>query len=121
MKWFFAFLFLALPAMAQPTVTSVPWYITGFGTLSVSNSSVLLSTMTAGPNSGVWPIAPQMMYVTNSPGSSGTLYVCPLGGTCSASVGIPLAVGSSYGFFQPKTNMTVIAATTATAVPQWGN
>lgn len=120
MKWFFAFLFLALPAMAQPTVTSVPWYITGFGTLAVSNSSVLLSTMTAGPNSGVWPTAPQMMYVTNAPGG-GILYVCPLGGTCSSSVGIPIAAGSSYGFFRPAATMTVISASTSTAVPQWGN
>jgi hypothetical protein len=35
------------------------------------------------------------------------------------AAGIPVAPGASYGFSKPSTNMTVIAATTATVVMQW--
>lgn len=93
--------------------------VAGFGTLSVTSGSALLSTLTAGPNSAAWPTSPRQVYVVNAPASSGTLYVCPKGGTCSASTGIPIAAGGAYGFYQPATTMTVVSASTSTAVAQW--
>ena len=111
-------------AIAQ--TSTVPAPLAGFGTLTVVNASALLSTLTVGPTDGTLPRLPvfppsqmQMIYVINSPSSAGILYLCPLGGTCSATVGIPIAVGSSYGCFRCLPSMTVIAATTATAIGQW--
>jgi hypothetical protein len=99
-------------------VSTVP-PIHGFGTLSATAASAALSGLTPGPNSAVWPTSPAQMFVINSPGSAGIVYVCPLGGTCSATVGIPLSVGQSYALYQPSTSMTVFAVSTATVVAQW--
>lgn len=96
-------------------ITTTPPAVLGFGTLAVTNSSALASTMTAGPNSAVWPTVPGMLYVLNDAASNGTLYVCPLGGTCSATVGLELTPGRSWGFYKPATTMTVFTPTTATA------
>lgn len=101
-----------------PLITSPPG-VTGFGTLAVTNSSALASTMTAGPNSAVWPTVPGMLYVLNDAASNGSLYVCPLGGTCSATVGLELVPGRSWGFNKPATTMTVFTPTTATAQFQY--
>lgn len=111
---------LAAGAALAQTVT-VPQPVTGFGTLSVTNASALLSTLTAGVNSPAWPAgtAGTMIYVINSPGSAGLLYLCPLGGTCTAAAGIPIAVGAAFGCNRCVPAMTVIAATTATAIAQW--
>lgn len=100
---------------AGGSITTTPLAILGFGTLAVTNASVLASTMTAGPNSAVWPTTPGMLYVLNDAASNGTLYVCPLGGTCSATVGLELVPGRSWGFYKPATTMTVFTPTTATA------
>lgn len=100
-------------------VSSTPPAITGFGTLAVTASSALASTATAGPNSAVWPTTTGMLYVRNESASAGTLYVCPLGGTCSATVGLELPPGQSWGFYKPATTMTVFATTTATMQAQW--
>lgn len=104
----------AAPAMAQPETG-----VTGFGTLAVTNSSTLASTMTVGPTSGVWPSTPQMVYVLNDASSAGSLFVCPLGGTCTAANGLELTAGRSWGFLRPSLNMTMIAATTATVQFAW--
>jgi hypothetical protein len=106
------------PASTTPITTS-PAAITGFGTLAVVNASALASTATAGPNSAVWPTTTGMLYVRNESASAGTLYVCPLGGTCSATVGLELPPGQSWGFYKPATTMTVFATTTATMQAQW--
>jgi hypothetical protein len=98
---------------------TTPPAILGFGTLAVVNASALASTATAGPNSAVWPTAPGMLYVLNDAASNGNLYVCPLGGTCSATVGLELTPGRSWGFFKPATAMTVFATTTATGQFTW--
>ncbi len=113
-----AALFLSGAALAQQA--TVPPRISGYGTLSVSNSSVLLSTLTVGPNSRVWPSNQlPMVFVSNSTESAGIAYVCPLGGTCSSTVGIPIVAGGAYGFSGASTSMTVIAASSATVVAQW--
>ena len=114
-------LLLALVAGAGESraQTPPPQQIKGFGTLSVSTSSVSLSTLTPGPGSPAWPFGPNLIYIINATGSAGTLFVCPLGGTCSSSVGIPLAAGTAYGFVAPSTNVTVISTSTSTAVAQW--
>lgn len=116
-------LLLLLPslAFAQSTTINIPWPVTGFATLSLTNASTLLSTSTVGPNSGIWPVAPQVMYVVNAPASGGTAFICPLGGTCTASNGIPIAAGAAYGFTRPATTMTAISASTSTLITQWGN
>lgn len=111
--------FVQVGPSAPCPVSSSPAPIKGFGTLSATNASALLSTLTVGPNSAAWPTSPNQMYVINSSASGGILYVCPLGGTCSATVGIPIAAGATESFFAPSTSMTVIAASTATVVAQW--
>ena len=95
--------------------------ITGFGTLTISNTSVGLSTVTAGPNSTSWPSTPLVVTITNSTKTTGIgiAYLCPFGGTCSAGVGIPLASGATYSVFRPSTNFTVFAVNAATLTVQW--
>ena len=128
-------LLLAGPAFAQTAV--VPGYqtpqnpglqfspvggpssVTGWGQLSVTSSSTLMSGLSTGQKSGAWPNYPGMVYISNSPASAGILYVAPLGGTCSSTTDIPIAVGGSYGFLHPSSSLTVCAASTATAVAQW--
>lgn len=97
----------------------VPPGVTGFGTLAATNSSTLLSTITAGPNSAAWPTSPGQVWVLNSGLSADAIFVCPLGGTCSTTVGIRIPVGGGYGFYQPATAMTVFAVSTATVTAQW--
>lgn len=93
--------------------------VSGFGTLSATNASALLSTLTAGPNSAVWPTLPSVVVVINSSASAGVAYVCPLGGACTVATGIPLAAGARYRFYGPSTAMSVIAASTASVAAQW--
>lgn len=123
-----AFSVLASNAMAQQASQPVgPAVIAGFGTLAVSTSSILLSTATVGPNSTTFPggnLPNRQIIVRNSTSSAGVLYVCPLGGTCSAAVGIPLAIGETKTLNVQAVAgilpaISVIAATTATAVSEW--
>lgn len=100
-------------------ITTIPAAVTGFGTVAATNASALLSTLTAGPNSAVWPTTPGMVYVINSSASAGVVDICPLGGTCTAAVGVPIAPGGWYGFYKPATTMTIIASSTASVSAQW--
>lgn len=107
----------AAPAFAQDGVT-------GFGTLALTNSSTPASTMTVGPNSGVWPSTPQMVYVLNDASSAGSIFVCPVAPvnvtpTCTVAAGLELTPGRSWAFLRPSPNMTLIAASTATIQFQW--
>lgn len=79
------------------SITTTPPKITAYGILSVSTSSVALSTLTTSPNSAAWSTTYPNGYVAirNSILSAGVVYVCWLGGTCSAAVGDPIAVGQS--------------------------
>lgn len=119
-----------LPAIgyAQTVPTPVtPAPISGFGTLSVLVASLATSTLTLGPNSAAYPTGtPPNRYFTirNSPKSADTLYVCPLGGTCTSSVGIPLGVGESKTWMIPASAgsfpaVSVISGSTATAIMEW--
>lgn len=127
-----ALLALLLPcaALAQPTQSTMitPAPLSGFGTLSVATTSIAVSTATVGPNSAVFPFASlgnRYLEVRNSVGSASTLYVCPLGGTCSSTVGVPLATGETKTWFIPPSasgalvSPTVISGGTATAVLGW--
>jgi hypothetical protein len=121
-RWLLAFVLLPAVALGQTGPTAMPTATNGFGTLSVSTSSVALSTLTVGPNSLAWHMPLNgTLYVSNSINSAGNLYVCPFGGACTAAAGIPLSPGQAYGFNLGGTNTspTVIADTTATAVAQW--
>lgn len=103
-----------------PIVTGPP-KLTAYGTLSVTNSSVALSTLTPGPNSPAWTAAYPSNYVAinNSIGSAGALYVCWLGGTCSASVGSPIAVGETrFRNVASGTAVTVFSTLGATVVAE---
>lgn len=91
--------------------------ISGFGTLAVTSASALVSTLTVGPNSAVWPTSPGFMEFRNTGAS--VIYLCPLGGTCSATVGIPIAAGAVVPIFHPTTTATVFDATTGTLVVNW--
>jgi hypothetical protein len=93
--------------------------IFGFGALSLSASSTLASTLTLGPNSAIWPTTPFQIFVINSSSSAGIIYVAPLGGVANTTSCIQIAPGGAYGFFRPSTNMTLIAASTATVNFQW--
>lgn len=115
-------LMISLCSQARGEVSFAPSQTTiiGYGTLAATASSVLISTMTKGPNSVTWAtIPPGMVYVLNDTASAGNLYVCPLGGTCSATVGLELTPGRSWGFNRPSATMTVFAATTATVQLTW--
>lgn len=90
--------------------------IKGFGTLAVSSSSILVSTLTAGPNAAAWSTAQGMVYFYNA--GAAALYLCPLGGTCATTTGIPIAVGATLAVFAPATTATVIG-TTGTLVAIW--
>jgi hypothetical protein len=94
-----------------------PAAVQGFGSLAVTNSSVLISTLTLGPNSGAWPPS-TVTYLTNDGASAGYLYICPLGGSCGTT-GVKLAIGQPYGFRNLSPNATAYAASTATLDAQW--
>lgn len=116
------------PAWAQaPTIVS-PAATSGFGTVSVSTSSIALSTVTLGPSSAAFPVGGlpnQQIAVSNSPASAGIAYLCPLGGTCTTANGLPLAVGERRTLYLKAaasgqlTSPTVIAVSTATVVADW--
>lgn len=100
----------------------VPPQLNGFGTLAVTAASTLLSTLTKGPNSPNYPtIFPNgTITIKSSPVSSGNVWICPLGGTCSASVGIPIAVGGVESYtVTDATVPTVFATSTATIIVEW--
>jgi hypothetical protein len=91
--------------------------IQGFGNLTGNSASALLSSLTLGPNSAAWPASPGEVYII---ATGGTGYVCPLGGTCSASVGIPIGgIVAGWGFYKPSTSMTVYATNAVTFTTQW--
>ena len=98
-----------------PTGGAAP--VSGFATLAVTASSALVSTATKGPNSANWPTAPGMVAFINA--GSTVLFLCPLGGTCTTTAGIPIAVGATLSLFNPSTIATVVDATTGTLVAQW--
>jgi hypothetical protein len=104
-----------LPACFVPTGGVSP--VKGFGTLAVTATSALVSTLILGPNSAAWPAAPGMVTFINE--GTTVLNLCPLGGTCSTTTGIPMASGSSLAIFNPSTAATVVDATTGTLVAQW--
>jgi hypothetical protein len=120
---------LPVLACAQPTVVQpiTPPPLTGYATLSVLAASLALSTATVGPNSPAFPVSglpSRYLEVRNSVGSASTLYVCPLGGTCSSTVGVPLATGEVKTWMIPSiagalVSPTVISGTTATALVAW--
>lgn len=118
----FALMLAAIPARAD--IVIAPQVMNGFGTVSVVNASALISTVTVGPNSTAFPASTlpnQTFSIRNSVSSAGVLYVCPLGGTCTTAVGIPLAVGEvkTWGIGGRTVVPSVIAVTTATAVVEW--
>lgn len=118
-----ALMALASPSRAQNFTIIIPPTLNGYGVLAVVAASVAISTVTPGTNSAPFPtggLPGRTLNVKNAIGSAGVLYVCPLGGTCSAAVGIPLAQGESQTWaVSSALSVTVIAATTATAVASW--
>ena len=120
MKKFLLLFLLAIGFPIEGNAQTPQTAVGGFGTIAATTASALVSSMTLGVNSPAWNAnGLQRVYIMNIAGSAGILYVCPLGGTCSATVGIPIQVGAWYGFYQPSPNMTIIAASTATVWVQW--
>lgn len=122
MRWLFAFLLLPAVALAQVGVPSSPSIQNGFGTLSLTNASTALATLTAGPNSAPWsmPLFGTLVIV-NSSASAGKAYVCPFGGSCSSSNGFPIDIGGNITFSLggSTTSPTVISASTSTLIVGW--
>jgi hypothetical protein len=112
---------LTQDASGRTCVTSVGPAIVGFGKLSLTNASTLLSSATLGPGSAAWPTLPGVVDVTNDPASADTIYACPTGNTpnCTTATGIPIYVGQSFRFTGPSATMTLIAASTATVEVQF--
>lgn len=103
-----------------PVVTGPP-KLTAYGTLAVTTSSVALSTLTVGPNSPAWSTTYPSSYVSirNSVASAGIVYFCPLGGTCSASVGEPIAQGETiFRNVASGTAITLFSTTGATVIAE---
>lgn len=123
---FWLSLALLLPgvAWADPTTAISPPPLTGFGTLAVVVTSIPISGATMGPNSPVFPsgnLPNNQITIKNAIGSASPLFVCPLGGTCTVLVGIPLAPGEAQTWYIKALNgalvsPTVITAGTATAL-----
>lgn len=107
----------------MPQQPVVPPQVNGFGTLAVTAASTLLSTLTPGPNSPAYPpttFPNGTIRVRSSPLSSGNVWICPLGGTCSIAVGIPIAVGGTEDYTITNSAVpTVFATTTATIIVEW--
>jgi hypothetical protein len=97
LRWLFAFLLLPLVASAQVGVPSSPSIQNGFGTLTVSNSSIAISTLTAGPNSAAWSMPLFGTLVVNNQGAN-PAWICPFGGACTASNGFQIAAGGNITF-----------------------
>jgi hypothetical protein len=87
---------MAPAAYAQPPQPTSPAPLTGYATLSVLLVSIPLSGAVVGPNSPAFPtsgLPGKFINVLNATGSANPLFVCPLGGTCTTAVGIPIAAG----------------------------
>lgn len=109
---------------AQSLVASLPPPLNGYGTLSVSTSSVAISTLTKGPSSLNYPTgALPSSYITirNSVSSASILYVCWFGGTCTSSVGEPIAIGETAvrNLGGSTVSPTVISGGTSTLIAGW--
>lgn len=141
LRW--ACLWLALlpgVALAQSTAEQiVPGYfdaggkfhqntfvLNGFGSLTLSaTTSTLLSTLTANSTGAVWPSTatkapPGPAIVFNW--TAGILYVCPLGGTCSASgatEGMQITAGNAFQFPVMTSTATVYAASSGAIQVSW--
>ena len=96
-RWLLAFLLLPGIALAQVGVSSTPSITNGFGTLTVSNSSIAVSTLTAGPSSPAWtmPLFGNLVVVNQG---TAVAYICPFGGSCSSSNGLQIAAGGNVTF-----------------------
>jgi hypothetical protein len=104
--------------MQQTGGTVGPPAIVGYGVLSLTAVSTAMSTLTLSPNSGAWAVT-GMVFIKNRSASASNAYVCPMAGVCTSAVGIELVPGQAYGFTNPASAMTVIAASTATVEAQW--
>ena len=122
MRWILPFLLWPALAVAQVAVPSSPSPQNGFGTLSVSNSSINVSTVSTGPNSNSWkmPLFGNLV-ILNESGSAGAVYVCPLGGVCTSANGLPVPVGTAVTFNLGGSSVspTIIAGSTATVWIGW--
>ncbi len=95
--------------------------VNGFGSLTLlATTSTLLSTITPNSSGTAWPAKPGPAIVLNE--TSGILYVCPLGGTCSATgttEGLEVAAGNAYQFNTMNTAATVYAASAGAIQVTW--
>lgn len=114
---------MSSPGYPGRFITVAPPPLNGYGTLAVTAASTLLSTLTPGPNAPVYPATgfPNgTVTIKNSPASAGNVWICPFGGTASAAVGIPIAVGGSESYTIPNAAVvTVFATSTATIIVEW--
>jgi len=94
--------------------------LTGFGTLAVTGSSALMSTLTADANGSGFPTTQTTVTFNNA--SGGTIYIRLFGGTATSANGIPMVAGQYWQVTlsaQALANMTVISASTSTLWAWW--
>jgi hypothetical protein len=107
--------------MATETVnTSLP--INGFGILSVGTVSAAISSLTKDATSPAYPTdALPNAAVTITNAGTATAYICPFGGTCKTTTGIPLAANETRTFAigGSTTAPTVISGSAATLTVVW--
>jgi hypothetical protein len=99
-----------------------PVSVGGFGSISLSTSSVAVSTAVAGPGSGAFPteLPNRCLTIWNSAASGGNCYVAPLGGTAVAATCLPLVPGQNVQFTTNGTTVpTIISDSTATVFVIW--
>lgn len=90
----------------------------GFGTMSIATTSVAVSTLTLGPNSNSWvmPLPPPgIVRITNNGTSSGEAVIGPLGGTVTATTGVPIAPGNSQSFIIGGSTIAPVVISNSTA------
>lgn len=91
--------------------------VSGYGTLAVNNASVALSTITVAAGAGL-PNTPTE--VTFFCPSGGTFYISPLGGTASATVGVPVPASTYLTLFIANPSAaTVFTSASLTLTAQW--
>jgi hypothetical protein len=93
--------------------------LTGYGKLAVTNSSVLVNTLTGGAGSSGFPTTQTTVTFYSDPASTGSLYLCPFGGTSSATAGIPLSAGASWQITLDNPSLASVFSTAGATLWCW--
>ena len=115
--------FVAPSAWAQNVYTA-PALSHGSGVLSLTTSSVAVTTLTLAPNSPalLFPLPSATISFQAISTNAGSAWLCPLGGTCSASNAVEIPPGATVSISvspNSATAPTLVATSTATVQVIW--